>query len=184
MCCPRPKQGRHRRFPLRSHCQARRNCRGITPPPRWQSRTGNPSSSRLNCSCWLAVREVLVAFTFADKKNVWVAVTVGDWNELKEGGDGPPAGGCNCLRRGTSQREDRDGVGALAADQDIEEPVGLVHHVDRTGQRGSSPRPPVAATATLKPLPCGPNKSTTPSARATTTCPLGRACAATTCWPE
>ena len=41
-----------------------------------------------------------------------------------------------------------------------------------------------SSDATLRPLPCGAKRSTTPSARATTTCPLGRACAASTCWPE
>jgi len=38
-------------------------------------------------------REALVAFTFADRTNAWVDVTVGDWNELKEGEDGPATGG-------------------------------------------------------------------------------------------
>src|SRR5271166_533019 len=40
----------------------------------------------------IPVKEALVAFTFADKTNAWVAVAIGDWNELKEGGDWPPTG--------------------------------------------------------------------------------------------
>ena len=67
-----------------------------------------------------AVAEALVALAFAAKTTNWVAVTVGGWNELKAGGDGTARGWRNGPDGGTSEREHKDGVRALAADQNIE----------------------------------------------------------------
>ncbi len=94
------------------------------------------------------------------------------------------APGCRAPQRELTTRcEHEDGIGALAADQNVEEPVGLIHHLDRTGQRGSPPFGR-SSDATVKRSPWETRISTMPSARAATTCPFGRACAASTCWPE
>ena len=62
-------------------------------------------------------------------------------------------------------------------------PPGLVTTSIVLGAAGT---PPCACKidSTARALPCGSNRSTTPPAKATTTWPLARACAATTCWPE
>ena len=100
-----------------------------------------------------AVAEALVVFAFAVKTTTWVAVTRRGWNELKEDGDDRPHGRCTCHRGGTSQGEDEDGVGALAADQDIEEPVGLEPRTSiALGSAGVSPLGS-SSDATLRPLP-------------------------------
>ena len=126
-----------------------------------------------------------MAIALAVKTTNWLGVTAGGWNELREGGDDTARGWRDSPPRdGTAQREDREVVGALAADQDIEVPVGLGHHVDRSWAARESL--PAASSSTPRSGRClaGARISTTPSARATTTCPLGRACAASTCWPE
>ena len=80
---------------------------------------------------------------------------------------------------GTCQGEDGDGVGALAADQDIEAARSACSPPRSHWAARESPPCACSTDATLRPLPCGTRRSTTPSARATTTCPFGRACAAT-----
>ena len=67
----------------------------------------------------------------------------------------PPADGVTAAASGSRQREDRDGVGALAADQDIEVAVGLGHHLDRAGQRGRLALWPVAPTPRSNRCPAG-----------------------------
>ena len=73
------------------------------------------------------------------QRPTWVAVTVGDWNELRAGDDVSPPDAATCPRERSTSVEDKDGVGALAADQNIEEPVGLSNHVDRSWAARSAP---------------------------------------------
>ena len=152
-CCPRPKQGRHRRFPSWTRCQARRNCRGIAPPPRWRSRTGSPSSSRLNCSCWPPSGRRSWRSRSPSRRMTWVAVTEAGL-ERAEGR----------RRRATHGWRDRPRRGHLAREKTkmvsepwlltrtSKSPLGLATTSIALGSAGVSPFGS-SSDATLKPLP-------------------------------
>src|SRR5262249_49336807 len=130
-----------------------------------------------------AVTAALVPLAFAVNRTSGVAVTGGAWNELKDGSDGPPPVGVTGSEEEPAREKTERVSEPWLLTRTSRRPLDLARTSIALGSAGVSPVGR-SSDATLNPLPRGTKISTTPSARATTTCPLARACAASTGWPE
>ena len=84
-----------------------------------------------------AVALALVAVAFDVKTTSWLGVAAGGWNAFNVGSVTPPVAGVTPPGETAPPREKTERSSEPStADQDIEKPVGLGQHFDRTGQRG------------------------------------------------
>ena len=147
----------------------------ITPPPRWRSRTGNPSSSRPTCSCWPPSRLALVAFAFAVKTTSWARRDGRGLERVERGRRRTTRGWRHPPPRAAPPSEKTKMVSEpWLLTRTSKSPLALATTSIAAGQRGRRSVWPVVPTPRSSRCPVGTKISTTPSARATTTCPLAQ----------
>ena len=80
-----------------------------------------------------------MAITFAVKTTTWVAVTVAGWNELKEGGDGPPTDGVTVPEVAPAREKTKMVSEPWLLTRTLKSPLGLLTTSIALGSAGVAP---------------------------------------------